>query len=53
MPLHQTIYERLKDVAKARSITYYSEIAPLAGLDMATGADKNRSNIGRYQLSRE
>ncbi len=33
--MHQAIYEELQRVAKAQRVTAYSEIAPLAGLDMA------------------
>ena len=44
MPLHQAIYEKLTEVAKTRNITYYSEIAPLAGLDMAT-------EVGRIRIA--
>jgi len=44
MPIHQTIYERLKDIARNKNITYYSEIAPLADLDMA-------SEVGRIKIA--
>lgn len=33
--MNKAIYEKLKEVAKAQGITAYSDIAPLAGLDMA------------------
>lgn len=42
--MNQEIYERLKDVSKKGRVTYYSEIAPLAGLDMSYPAD--RAKIG-------
>ncbi|MDG0870197.1 hypothetical protein GKO48_11335 [Candidatus Lucifugimonas marina] len=32
--LHAAIYEKLVEVAKSRTVTFYSDIAPLAGLDM-------------------
>jgi hypothetical protein len=39
--MHQAIYDDLKRVAKAQSTVTYSEIAPLAGLDMSNIADRN------------
>lgn len=33
MAIHQEIYERLKQVARAGDLITYSEIAPLAGLN--------------------
>jgi hypothetical protein len=39
--MHQAIYERLRQIAKAQNTTTYSEVAPLAGLDMANPADRN------------
>ena len=44
MGIHEAIYDRLKDVARGKDITYYSEIAPLAGLDMAT-------EVGRIRIA--
>jgi len=32
--MHEQIYEKLKEVARAGTVTYYSDIAPMAGLDM-------------------
>ena len=43
--LHQAIYEKLLSVAKTKDITTYGQIAPLAGLDMESPAD--RDEIGR------
>ncbi len=31
--MHEAIYEKLKSVARAKAITNYAEIAPLAGLE--------------------
>jgi len=42
--MHQEIYERLQEVARRRNVVYYSEIAPLAGLDMSLECD--RAEIG-------
>lgn len=39
------IYERLKEVARAGETITYSEIAPMADLDMSSQAD--RTEIGR------
>jgi len=30
--MHQAVYERLKEVARANGMIYYSQIAPLAGV---------------------
>ncbi len=38
----QTIYEELLRVAKSGKTTYYSDIAPLARLNMASPTDRNR-----------
>ena len=40
--MHQAIYERLQAVARAEDITYYSDIAPLANLDMDLDTDRER-----------
>lgn len=38
--MHDEIHEKLKEVARARTVTYYSDIAPLAGLDMDLPPDR-------------
>ncbi len=53
--MHQTIYERLKEVARRKVIVYYHEIAPLAGLDMSNPAHRNEiadilGEISRYDV---
>jgi len=40
--MNNTIYEKLKGIAKTQDITTYSDIAPLAGLDMGRQDDRNR-----------
>ena len=40
--LHTPIYETLKNFAKQEQTTTYSEIAPLAGLDMENPADRDQ-----------
>lgn len=40
--MHMGIYNRLADLACARRLTTYSDIAPLAGLAMNNDADRNR-----------
>lgn len=47
--LHLEIYEKLIEIAKAGSVTYYSDIAPLAGLDMSDPDHRNQiaSILGR------
>jgi len=42
--MHGQIYEKLKEVARIGIITYYSDIAPMAGLDM--NLPNNRYEIG-------
>ena len=39
--MHEQIHERLKEVARARTVTYYSDIAPMAGLNMDFQSDRN------------
>ena len=42
----EIIYQEIKQVAKNKDITYYSDIAPLVGLDMGFEPDRNKmSNI--------
>ncbi len=40
--MHQAIYEYLKAKARQEKLATYGEIAPLANLDMANQADRNR-----------
>jgi len=40
--MNEKIYDRLKQTAKAGLVTTYSEIAPLAGLDMGRQDDRNK-----------
>jgi len=40
--MHRAIYDKLRLIAKAGVVTTYSEIAPLAGLDMSLPDDRNR-----------
>ncbi len=39
--LHKVVYEELKRVANRQAMTTYSDIAPLAGLDMDNPADRD------------
>ncbi len=39
--MHQAIYDKLVSVARSQSTVCYSEIAPLAGLDMSRPPDRN------------
>jgi hypothetical protein len=41
--MHQPIYDRLLELASNRLLTSYSDIAPLAGLDM--NAEKDRKKM--------
>jgi len=38
--MHEQIYEKLKEIARAGTVTYYSDIAPMAGLDMNLPSDR-------------
>ena len=40
--MHEEIYEKLKHVARRRTVVHYSEIAPLAGLDMQLPYDRKQ-----------
>jgi len=42
--MHEQIYEKLKEAARAGTVTYYSDIAPMAELDM--GLPNDRYEIG-------
>lgn len=43
--MHQAIYDRLAQVARAQGMITYSQVAPLAGLDMGNPAHRNE--LGR------
>jgi hypothetical protein len=43
--MNQALYEKLKEVARARSVITYSDIAPLVGVDIRTSP--GRREIGR------
>jgi hypothetical protein len=52
--MNKTIHEKLKEIARTQDITTYSDIAPLAGLDMGSQDDRNRiagilGEISRYE----
>lgn len=38
--MHEQICEKLKEIARAGTVTYYSDIAPMAGLDMNLPSDR-------------
>jgi hypothetical protein len=40
--MHTAIYNRLTELARARQLTTYSDIAPLAGLSMENDEDRER-----------
>jgi len=50
MPHHE-IYERLKQVARNGGIVPYSEIAPMAGLDISNPADRNQLSEILFDIS--
>ena len=43
--MNQALYEKLKEVARSRSLITYSDIAPLVGVDIRTSP--GRREIGR------
>ena len=49
--MHQAIYAELQRVARARRTTTYSEIAPLADLDMASPLDRDEIARILYEIS--
>jgi hypothetical protein len=49
--LHHEVYEKLIRVAKAEEITYYSEVAPLAGLDMGDPIDRIKISDILFRIS--
>ncbi len=42
--MHKGIYQKIKSIARNQDIVFYSEIAPLAGMDMSS--PKDRLEIG-------
>ena len=48
----QTIYKAIAKVAKSGGTTYYSDIAPLVGLDMGFPPDRNRISDILDEISR-
>lgn len=48
-----TIYQELTKVAQSGNITYYSDIAPLVGLDMGLPPDRNRIADILDEISRD
>ena len=51
--MNTNILERLKSVARAQDVTAYSDIAPLAGLDMSSPDDRNRIAEILGEISRQ
>ncbi|MFH1703730.1 MAG: hypothetical protein ABIB41_09965 [Nitrospirota bacterium] len=52
--MHQGIYQEIKSVAQKQGIIHYSEIAPLANLDMSSPEDRREighilGEISRYE----
>jgi alkylated DNA nucleotide flippase Atl1 len=43
--MYEAIYRTLKEVARAKKMVYYGDIAPLVGVDLNTG--RGRREIGR------
>ena len=43
--MYQALYQKLKEIARARSVITYGEIAPLVGVDIRTS--QGRREIGR------
>jgi hypothetical protein len=52
--MHKDIYQKIKSVAQNQEIIFYSDIAPLAGLDMSSPDDRLEighllGEISRYE----
>lgn len=43
--MHKQIYEKLKEIAKNGAVTYYNDIAPMAGLNMNLPHDRYEIGI--------
>ena len=50
--MHEPIYEELKRVARAQTLTTYAAIAPMADLDMSLAEDRNRIAVILDEISR-
>jgi len=50
--MHEAIYEKLKEVARAGSFRYYWQIAPLADLDMSRADDRDAISEILDEISR-
>lgn len=48
----EIIYQEIAKVARSGGTTYYSDIAPLVGLDMMSPADRNRISDILDEISR-
>ena len=49
---NQAVHLRLKEIARAKTTTNYSEIAPLANLDMASQDHRERMRLLLYEINR-
>lgn len=50
--MHQQIYDALVQLARNKQLTSYSDIAPLAGLDMNVEADRQRISLLLEEIAR-
>jgi len=50
--MDEQVCERLKEVARASTVTYYSDIAPLAGLDMSSPKDRYEIGVLLDEINR-
>ena len=50
--MHAEIYEKLKEVARSQGIIYYSDIAPMAGLNMDLPSDRYAIGVILDEINR-
>jgi hypothetical protein len=43
--MNEPLYQKLKEVAFSGQVTYYSDIAPIVGLDMSHPEDRNKISV--------
>ena len=49
--MNKEIYKKLQEVAKSGNVTNYSDIAPLANLDMSNPDDRNKISVILDEIS--
>jgi hypothetical protein len=50
--MDHTLYDRLVDIARKRTYTTYTDVAPLVGLDMEIAADREHMSLLLTEIAR-